>query len=796
MTTEPFNPNDYSFKQLSKIYRERRGNIVFWFGAGASATAKLPTWNALKEILAQHCFEHIQSLPSDEGEAEFQRVELAQNEPNGWLAFEVFQDILGKHKFIDILSEVLVDAALKNKDGNTKVYDKCWKMNAKGAISLNIDPLCEYSHGITRTGEVISSSHGRNAADLFRYVNAMKPFIFYAHGKYDSPSSWVFTKSDVDSLLSDDDYRTLVNFIFQNFTVVFVGITATDVAAGGLLSRFADNGIILNTHYWITDRNDVESRSLAKRLGISQLLYNTENLSHEDAICGLLDFIRLYNSKEPPPKAIKGPYPPETPASDVNDFLISGLSDRDGMRMKLSAFMNHVLGEVDFDSENPKYETFRRDFKDALRLSWEAEVGEDYLGYHIVSKCGGRNTSDVYKARSKSGEDVAIKVLKLEKWRNPLYASSFRRGVEAMSILTEKKLAGAADIIEAHEAPQAVVMRYCEGLKLADVVNYGSDVFSFWVDGISIAIKIGEYLVDAHHLDEGVLHRDLRPSNIVLERFYYDDEDGKHDVRILNYDLSWHKSATGGVGIVETEVSAFHAPEQIEDINGSEARSTLVDSYGLGMLVYYMYTGNFPPILGGKQADWPTIVQMAFRESDRNFWKSASIRLGRMVLMATKVNQNDRVNVKDIIAELVFLRSANALREPVQRADCWAEELMCRAGYTNYEWDESSFSAKKVIPPNRVVVIRGDITKQLILIEFQNVAGESTDRATISKMWKKKCDQAIEIFKSGGWKVNADSGLRFGEILFRAQIEISSLANKPEQTIKTMKSGLNCISLD
>lgn len=796
MKAEPFNPNDYSIKKLSKIYRERRGNIVFWFGAGASATAKLPTWNALKDILAKHCFEHIQSLPSGEGEAEFQRVELAQKESNGWLAFEVFQEILGKHKFIDILSEVLVDNAFENKKGNTKIYDKCWKMNIKGVVSLNIDPLCEYSHGLNRVGEVISSSHGRNAADLFRYVNAMKPFMFYAHGKHDIPSSWVFTKSDVDSLLANEDYRMLIDFIFQNFTIVFVGITATDTAAGGLLSRFADNGIMLNTHYWITDRNDVDSRALAKKFGIAQLVYNTEDFSHEDAICELIDFIRLYNSKEPPPKAIKGPYNPEIPVEDVKDFLVTGLSNRDAMRKSLSSFMNYVLDEVNFDSEDPKFETFRRNFKDPLKLVWDAEIGEDYLGYKVISKCGGRNTSDVYKAKSKSGEVVAIKVLKFEKWRNPLYSSSFRRGVEAMSILTEKKLAGASEIIEAHEAPQAVVMMYCEGPKLEDIVNYGSDLYSFWTDGIIVAMNIGRYLVDAHHLDEGVLHRDLRPSNIILEKFHYNDEDEKCDVRILNYDLSWHKSATGGVGIVETEVSAFHAPEQIEDINGSEARSTLVDSYGFGMLIYYMYTGCLPPILGSKQADWSTIVQATFRESERNFWKSAPIRLGRMVLMATKVNQGERINVQDIFAELEFLKNSNSLMIPVLRADCWAEELMCRAGYINYEWNENSCSAKKNIPPNRIIVIKGDINRQVVYINFESVAGESVDRAGISRMWKQKCDQAVNHFNSGGWKVDSDSGLKLGRILFKAQVDVNTLSNGSDKVIHSMKAGLRCISLD
>src|SRR5256885_4841151 len=56
--------------------------------------------------------------------------------------------------------------------------------------------------------------------------------------------------------------------IFASRTVVFLGISADDVAAGGHLERLKELGIKLGSHYWITARRDNPTDSWAEAVGI------------------------------------------------------------------------------------------------------------------------------------------------------------------------------------------------------------------------------------------------------------------------------------------------------------------------------------------------------------------------------------------------------------------------------------------------------------------------------------------------------------------------------------------------
>lgn len=792
----PYNCNDYNLKALSRIYAEDRSNIIFWFGAGASASANLPTWTELRDFIFQQCFESLSAMTEEEAIEWENKLEIALRDGSYWQQFELAKKILGKNTFIDLISEKLSRNFDDVNEESIRLYNKAWSMRCRGAVTLNIDPLCERSHRGVRPTEMISAFSGVNAGDMYRYVGAMKPFIFYAHGRFDAPSSWIFTESDVSGLLADSAYIDLIKNIFQNYTVVFVGISATDVAAGGLLRAFTDKGIVIRTHYWVTPQSNADTMSLAKSLGIAPIIYRTDSCSHEEAICHILDFVRTYNSKEPPPPAIKTHLDPVPPPDSEKDFLIGNIDDKDSMRVRLASFMEHVMRENSYDTETAAYQSFSRTFKDSLRISWDAEVGETYFGYRVLKKIGGRNNSSVYEAVDADNNRYAIKILNMDKWRSPLYAASFRRGVESLRILNEQYMSITAGFVEAHEVPQALVMEYVDGHNLSDVVLAGGSVYSFWEDGINILSNICRELVSAHDLEQSVLHRDLRPGNIRLPNYYTSEGEERHAVCLLNFDLSWHKMAQGGVGLIDAEVSEFHAPEQIDDINGVAARSAKVDSYGLGMLIYYLYVGDAPPISGSKNREWEKFVNNSFRVQPKDEWSSASNRLARLVLRATQVEPGDRVTVRDIATEVEFLRYAMNNPLAVNRADCWAEEILCRAGYQKYVWEDNVSRAVYNLTGNREVSAQGDLRRGVVSVSFLNQGRDSTDRNAFSRMWKRKAEDARTLFESGGWKVLGQSGLHLGHIAFQVEMSVEQIVADVAKAVGSLKRAVSAVSLD
>jgi eukaryotic-like serine/threonine-protein kinase len=122
--------------------------------------------------------------------------------------------------------------------------------------------------------------------------------------------------------------------------------------------------------------------------------------------------------------------------------------------------------------------------------------------------------SSVWEAYDETGDRVAIKVVNVDNLSKGAELSSFRRGVVAMRFLTDARVRGTAALRAAYEIPACVVMDYVDGPTLEEVVQQRR--LSFWGDGIQLSLGIGRHLARSHRLEAEVLHRDVRPSNIVL----------------------------------------------------------------------------------------------------------------------------------------------------------------------------------------------------------------------------------------------------------------------------------------
>jgi serine/threonine protein kinase len=150
---------------------------------------------------------------------------------------------------------------------------------------------------------------------------------------------------------------------------------------------------------------------------------------------------------------------------------------------------------------------------------------------------------------------------------------------------------GAVSIIDLDETVDGIlfiVMEYCPGVSLADVLDREG---ALPIDrALSIARQLLDILAVAH--DSHIVHRDLKPENIMLEV----SEDGEERVRVLDFGVATILEEMHGFRPERPDASNvwgtpwYIAPEQAL---GREA-SSRADIYSAGVVLYELLTGHLP----------------------------------------------------------------------------------------------------------------------------------------------------------------------------------------------------------
>ena len=139
-------------------------------------------------------------------------------------------------------------------------------------------------------------------------------------------------------------------------------------------------------------------------------------------------------------------------------------------------------------------------------------IPEDIGPYRILDKLGEGGMGEVYRARdTRLGRDVAIKVLPGAFTSDPDRLARFEREARTLAALNHPHIAAIYGIEEA-TGVRALVLELVEGDTLADRIARGLKVS----DALAIARQIVSALDAAH--EKGVVHRDLKPRNIMLTK--------------------------------------------------------------------------------------------------------------------------------------------------------------------------------------------------------------------------------------------------------------------------------------
>ena len=199
--------------------------------------------------------------------------------------------------------------------------------------------------------------------------------------------------------------------------------------------------------------------------------------------------------------------------------------------------------------------------------------------YQIIEELGKGGMGKVYKVfDTKIKEKIALKLIKPEITADKETIERFRNELRLARKIRHKKVCQMFDLGEAGET-HYLTMEYVPGEDLKNMIRM-SRTMSVGA-AVNIARQISEGLAEAHRL--GVVHRDLKPGNIMIDR--------EGDVRIMDFGVARtlrEKGVTGAGMIVGTP--EYMSPEQVEGQEVDEQS----DIYSLGIILYEMVTGRRP----------------------------------------------------------------------------------------------------------------------------------------------------------------------------------------------------------
>jgi serine/threonine-protein kinase len=207
----------------------------------------------------------------------------------------------------------------------------------------------------------------------------------------------------------------------------------------------------------------------------------------------------------------------------------------------------------------------------------------------------------VYKVRHLIlGRYFAIKVIHPYLAADVRNRRRFQREAQAASRLTHQNLATVFDWDIMEDGRPYLVMYYIEGVKLSELIKVRETVEVLtW---LSIFLQMCDALTHAH--ENGVLHRDLKPGNVILSA----SDDTKHFVKIVDFGIAkiLSQSPTDAKELTKTgEVFGspyYMSPEQCM----GQTLDVRSDIYQLGVLMYECFTG-LCPFYGGSLYDTMTM---------------------------------------------------------------------------------------------------------------------------------------------------------------------------------------------
>lgn len=199
--------------------------------------------------------------------------------------------------------------------------------------------------------------------------------------------------------------------------------------------------------------------------------------------------------------------------------------------------------------------------------------------YEIHELIGVGGMANVYRCTDTIDDrEVAIKILKDEYLNNEEFIRRFKNESKAIAMLSHQNIVKVYDV-SFGDMIQYIVMEYIDGITLKEYIDQQGIIE--WKDTIHLTIQVLRALQHAHEC--GIVHRDIKPQNIMLL------QDGT--IKVTDFGIARFSDKSTRT-MTEQAIGSVHyiAPEQAK----GDATDGKTDIYSVGVMLYEMLTGKLP----------------------------------------------------------------------------------------------------------------------------------------------------------------------------------------------------------
>jgi len=300
--------------------------------------------------------------------------------------------------------------------------------------------------------------------------------------------------------------------------------------------------------------------------------------------------------------------------------------------------------------------------------------------YEIIEELGKGGMGEVYRVEDKRiKEEVALKLIKPEVASDKKTIERFSNELKTARKIRHKNVCAMFDLGE-EKGTHYITMEYVPGENLKSSIRRMGPLTAGKT--LFIAKQICEGLSEAHRLR--VVHRDLKPQNIMIDR------DG--NARIMDFGIARTIKAKGitGAGVM-IGTPEYMSPEQAE-VKDVDQRS---DIYSLGVILYEMVTGRVP-----FEGETPLSIAMKHKSKEPQNPRELNAQipegLNRLILRCIEKNKENRY------------QSAGELRselENIEKGIPTAEKVVPKRKPITSKEITVTFGLKKLFIPVFVVLL-------------------------------------------------------------------------------------------